>query len=71
MSDKRPAGAESRVSPTAPESRSLSAMTWRIAESTPGFTEQLRAAEAELASGGGVLYDVRDGALRKVRHPRR
>jgi hypothetical protein len=56
-----------RVSPTAPESSSLSAAIWRHLEEQPGFNDQLREAEAELSSGGGVLYGVRDGALRKAR----
>jgi hypothetical protein len=39
----------------------------RIPESNPGFSERMRAVETRLKAGGGVLYEVRDGALHKVR----
>lgn len=58
---------EGRVSPTAPKSKSLSAAVWESLESIPGYTADLRAAEADLAAGRGVRYEVRGRALRRVR----
>jgi hypothetical protein len=45
-----------RVSPTAPESQSLSAAVWGYLESIPGFTDDLREAEADLEAGRGVPF---------------
>ena len=55
-----------RVSQMAPESRSVSAGVWDSLESIPGFTEDLRAAEADLEAGRGVRYEVKGRALRRV-----
>lgn len=46
-----------RISPTAPESKSASSMVWRGLESLPGFSEELRQAEADLKAGRGVRFD--------------
>lgn len=46
-----------RVSPTAPESKSASSMVWRGLESLPGFSKELRQAEADLKAGRGVRFD--------------
>ena len=43
-------GAGGRVSPTAPESASLSAAVWNYLESIPGFNEELRQSEAAARS---------------------
>jgi hypothetical protein len=45
-----------RVSPTAPETQSASAMVWRGLESLPGFSDELRQAEADLKAGRGVRF---------------
>jgi hypothetical protein len=45
-----------RLSPTAPETRSLSHAVWGFLESQPGFNEDLRQAEADLAAGRGVPF---------------
>src|SRR5688500_9566279 len=45
-----------RVSPTAPESQSVSAIVWRGMESTPGFNEELRQARADLEAGKGTPF---------------
>jgi hypothetical protein len=69
MSDKtKPDSATgpTRVRQTAPKSKSISAGVWEALESIPGFNEDLRAAEQELADGRGVRYEVRRGALRRV-----
>jgi hypothetical protein len=42
------------------------AKVWATLEATPGFNERLRAAEAQLEAGGGILYEVRDGDLVRV-----
>lgn len=55
------------VRQTAPDTKAVSKGVWGMLESTPGFNERMRAAETRLKAGGGVLYEVRDGALRKVR----
>lgn len=68
---KPDAGTDGRVSPTAPGSKAVSKGMWSLLEAQPGFNERLRAAEAELESGGGVVYEVRDGTLHKVRGSRR
>jgi hypothetical protein len=44
----------------------LAAAVWEALEAIPGFNEQLRVAEAELDRGGGVLYEVVLGRLRRV-----
>lgn len=64
-------GEDGRVSQTAPDTKALSKAIWDLLEAQPGFNERMRAAEAELEAGGGVLYEVRDGSLRKVRQGRR
>jgi hypothetical protein len=45
-----------RVSPTAPESKSQSAMVWRGLEATPGFSDELRRAQADLKAGRGTPF---------------
>jgi hypothetical protein len=45
-----------RVSPTAPETKSASSMVWRGLESLPGFSDELRQAEADLNAGRGVRF---------------
>lgn len=59
-------GTGSRVSQTAPESKSLSAAVWGYLESTPGFTTDLRKAEQDLEAGLGTRHEVRRDALRRV-----
>ena len=69
MKTPQPAGRPGgRVSQNAPTSASLSAAMWGMVEQSPAISRQLREAEAELEAGGGVLYEVRGGALRKVRN---
>ena len=56
---KRPAarpGSASRVSPTAPESKSASVNVWRMLESLPGFNERLERGKAQLAAGESVPF---------------
>lgn len=55
-SEKVSAAASPRVSPTAPESQSASAMVWRGLESLPGFSEELQEAERDLNAGKGVRF---------------
>jgi hypothetical protein len=43
---------------------------WAYLEAQPGFTEGLERSEAELAAGGGVLYEVRGDRLVKARRKR-
>lgn len=63
----RPADSvRSHPSQTAPETKSLSAAVWGYLESTPGFNEDLRESERQLAAGEGVRYEVRSGSLRRV-----
>jgi hypothetical protein len=58
---------ETRVSQTAPESKSLSSAVWGYLESIPGFNEGLREAEGELKAGRGTRYELRARALRRVK----
>jgi hypothetical protein len=51
---KPAAGTGARVSQSAPESKSVSAAVWTYLESIPGFNEDLRQAEEDLAAGRGV-----------------
>ena len=60
-------GDDGSVRQTAPDTKAVSKGVWGMLESNPGFNERMRAVEARLKAGGGVLYEVRDGALRKVR----
>jgi hypothetical protein len=53
----RAVASSGRVSPTAPESKSLSGAVWGYLESIPGFNEDLRQAEADLAAGRGVPFE--------------
>ena len=46
-----------RVSPTAPESKSLSHAVWAHLESIPGFNERLRQAERDIEAGKGVAFE--------------
>lgn len=50
-----------RVSPTAPESHSLSAAVWAHLEGIPGFNEGLREAEADLEAGRGIPFRDDEG----------
>lgn len=60
MHRSKPAqGGGARVSQTAPESESVSAAVWRYLESIPGFNEDLRTAEEDLAAGRGVELKTR------------
>ena len=70
---KQPVGGPGtiRVSQTAPEQKSLSHAVWDTLESTPGFNEGLREAEADLAAGRGVRYELKGRALRRVQPARR
>jgi hypothetical protein len=61
-----PVEGAARVSQTAPESTSLSAAVWGYLESTPGFNEDLRQAEADLKADRGVRFEVKGRALRRV-----
>jgi len=45
---------EGRVSPTAPKEKSVSAGVWEALESQPGFSESIRAGEAQIAAGQSV-----------------
>jgi hypothetical protein len=57
MHRKEPNDGESaRVSQTAPETKSTSAMVWRGLEASPGFSEELRQAEKDLKAGKGVPF---------------
>lgn len=67
MAGRKPARMRKGVSQTAPDSESASAMMWRLIDATPGLNERLDAADARLEAGGGVLYEVSNGTLRKVR----
>lgn len=60
-------GETGKVRQTAPDTKAVSKGVWAMLEARPGFNDRMRAAEARLKAGGGVLYEVRDGALRKVR----
>jgi hypothetical protein len=60
-------GRHDKVRQTAPDTKAVSKAIWAALEGQPGFNERMRAAEVELEAGGGVLYEVRDGSLRKVR----
>lgn len=51
-----PGDAPQRVSPTAPESKSASAIVWRGLESVPGFSDELRQARADLKAGKGTPF---------------
>jgi hypothetical protein len=70
---ERPFGPRARVN-TNRRGRSCgklnAALVWQHLESQPGFNEDLRRAEEELRQGKGVLYEVKGGALRKVRRKR-
>lgn len=61
--DQRPdeLSGSGRVSPTAPESQSLSAAVWSYLEDIPGFTEGLREAEVDLEAGRGIPFRDDDG----------
>ena len=67
MAVKPDTGDAGPVRQTAPDTKAVSKGVWGIIESKPGFNERMRAVEARLRAGGAVLYEVRDGALRKVR----
>lgn len=67
MAGKPDTGEPGRVRQTAPDTKAVSKGVWGMIESNPGFNARMRAVELRLKSGGGVLYEVRDGALRKVR----
>jgi hypothetical protein len=59
MQPTKPRGvrAESRrVSPTAPESKSISAAVWEALESQPGFSEAIDRGAREIAEGRSVPY---------------
>lgn len=59
MHRRKPAeGTGGRVSQTAPESESVSAAVWMYLESIPGFDEDLRQAEEDLAAGRGVELKI-------------
>ncbi len=59
MHGSRPAeGKGARVPQTAPESKSVSAAVWTYLESIPGFNEDLRQAEEDLAAGRGVELKI-------------
>lgn len=45
-----------RVSPTAPESKSLSAGVWSQLEAQPGFNEAVREGERQIADGRSVRF---------------
>lgn len=45
-----------RVSPTAPETKSASAVVWRGLESIAGFSEELEQADSDLKAGKGVPF---------------
>jgi hypothetical protein len=63
----KPDAGHGRVSQTAPSTKSLSAAVWGYLESIPGFNDDLRQAEKDLAEGKGTRYEVRGGALRRAR----
>lgn len=49
-----------RVSPTAPESKSLSAAVWEYLEAQPGFNDAIREGEAQIRDGRATrLSEVR------------
>ena len=50
------AGSTARVSPAAPESRSVSVNVWRMLERQPGFNERLERGAAQLAAGDAVPF---------------
>lgn len=52
-----------RVSPTAPESKSLSAAVWRFLEEQPGFNRAMEEGTSQIAAGKSV-------PLRKLRRGR-
>jgi hypothetical protein len=70
MASRKPQRPRMTVSQNAPSTLSPSAAVWQYLESQPGFNEHLREVEKRLDAGGGALYEVRDGALHKVRRPK-
>jgi len=61
MSHKTDADREDgRVSPTAPESTSVSANIWGILERVPGFNARIQRGKAQLAAGKRVEFEPRD-----------
>jgi hypothetical protein len=49
---KHPKAVGARVSPTAPETKSLSASVWRFLENdAPGFTEAMQEGTSQIAAG--------------------
>jgi hypothetical protein len=51
-----------RVSPTAPESKSLSAAVWRFLEEQPGFNRAMEEGTAQIKAGKSVtLKQLRRG----------
>lgn len=57
MSDaKRKVAATGRVSPTAPESKSLSAAVWSWLEHVPGMSARITKAEADMKAGEGTPW---------------
>ncbi len=62
MQKSRPARAveRGRVSPTAPEAKSVSAAIWRHLESIPGMNERLERGKAQLAAGQRVRFEDTD-----------
>lgn len=53
-------GDPGRVSPTAPESKSVSANIWGILERVPGFSDRIDRGKAQLAAGERVEFEPRD-----------
>lgn len=58
MSNKPEAdrGVSVRVSPTAPESKSLSAAIWEHLEAQPGFNEAMERGKRQIAEGQSVPF---------------
>ena len=70
MHRSRPAeGKGARLSQAPPESKSVSAAVWTYLESIPGFNEDLRQAEEDLAAGRGVELKIRARPSRSSSHP--
>lgn len=49
-------GERHRVSPTAPQSASTSGIVWAYLEAQPGFIEDVRAGERQIAEGQKVTF---------------
>lgn len=69
MATRKPTPEPMTTRRAAPVPTKLTKNVVRQIEAQPGLVEHLHDVERELVTGGGVLYEVRSGALRKVRRP--